>query len=652
MAVFHRSRSSLRLLLRHFRPSLLSLCLVSLVLFALRCLIPSIHQPSVCPTQHPPQHVFAALVTQHNAHHFLASLSALTAPPACVVHLYVPTDSDLAALAPLSNTCAFRRPSCPVRLILSAHAVHWAHLSLLDIPPHSIVILLRPTYSLSQPALHWLLRAQNYLLIQYARGATRSVAAFSIPCPSSFTPNSTCALSPVRTVPTTPLSLHQTTPEDTWHFFTTWFAARRREWQLWPHVWHNLPFVPNFWKGRSRAKRDARLIWFGHRMGTHPNWADDATIVFDMWFQRWVSNYSLQIIQVPNDTMHHFQHPHVLRDADGRKHITTARNDNDDVPLAPVWPSVDDKRFGIIYLQALKCIVESGAQTVSLTMVSSKFIELTRSWLCNVQRGGFVPDNIYWIVLDKISKKAMDATGIGQTVDLTDAINSGNMDIVNILYGQPSYWRLMLLRTRLIRDLLDRGLDVFLFETDQVWLQDPFKFIRRELHAGADMVGTLDTQHNIAGNTLLLRSVLPTRRMWREVYSRFLASYETNRIDTMSRHSETFVQHDQFQLSDLLMFNTEFRQDYPVALALLNSQLFVGGSWYSGFYSSEESKRPIIVNNNFISGTEKKKARAIIFGHWFLKRDNRSCDFLAIDRALRYNFLRLPGQWSVKELES
>jgi len=281
---------------------------------------------------------------------------------------------------------------------------------------------------------------------------------------------------------------------------------------------------------------------------------------------------------------------------------------------------------------------------VSLTIVNSQFLELTKSWLCNVNTTGLAPPNIYWIALDEESKTALRTLGTGQIVDIADALIGENMDPVHILYGRPSYWKLMLMRTRLIRDLLDRGIDVFLFETDQIWLQNPFHFITKELDAGADMVGTLDSQHNIAGNTILLKSVLATRRMWSEVYHRFKVSYDLVGVESKAIDENTFVQHDQYQLSDLLLFNTEFTQDYPVALGLLNAQLFVGGSWYTGSYTTAESKKPVIINNNFISGSARKKARAITFGHWFLHEDGQTCNLVSVRKALRYEFTQVPGR--------
>lgn len=68
----------------------------------------------------------------------------------------------------------------------------------------------------------------------------------------------------------------------------------------------------------------------------------------------------------------------------------------------------------------------------------------------------------------------------------------------------------MLERTRLVRDFLDNGVAVFAFETDQVWLRDPLPFVQRIGYSAdeGDIVGTLDTLHEIGGNSLFLNPTL------------------------------------------------------------------------------------------------------------------------------------------------
>ncbi len=338
----------------------------------------------------------------------------------------------------------------------------------------------------------------------------------------------------------------------------------------------------------------------------HENW--------ERWFAQWAGNYSMRIVE-----------------RRGRPSVPAP------VYLGPVWPvpnGVSDIG-GEAYLSALQSIVLKGFSRVAMTIVDTAFLELTENWLCNVQTAGFLPDNVVWITVDGKVQKALDEIGIGTAIDMSSALTGPGAEHADNLYGHPTYWKLMLLRTRLIHDLLFRGVDVFLFETDQTWLQDPFDHIGREIAAGADMVGTFDTQHNVSGSTLLLRSVLPTRRLWGEVYARFKASYDANEAASRGSAEFFFMEDFQHSLSDLVLSDERFMQQYPVAVRLMNADLFVGSSWYFGEFSSDASKRPVIINNDFASGVREKKKRAKAFGHWFLDKGGL-CMPDIVRRALRY----------------
>lgn len=571
----------------------------------------------------------------------------------CVHRVYVSTQTDYDRLANWHNTCSARNKKCLVQVHLAIGARMWGDLALEDVAKDTRVVFLRAGKPITTRALDWIILAHQGIQQHYDEGGRREYVGAAVGCEGekSLTPwwshivgpiDNTCVWSPLRT------------GEDLWAFFARWYQARRREWVSWPHVWEEDDAVGVFWKSTNKNTRDERLISFGERVGTNYGWIGDAEQLWERWYPRWAANYSMKVITAES--------PMGVDDGTlgiGKNSLEDSVKDTSDkmlktesgdiVHVGSVWYAPADAEFGQGYFDALQKIVQSKASMVSLTLVSAEFVELTRSWLCNVQGAGFLPENIFWIVLDEKAKTALDGLAVGQTVDITDVLAGENMDAAHIIYGQPAYWRLMLMRTRLIKDLLDRGIDLFLFETDQVWLQNPFDFFKKELDAGADMVGTLDTQHNVAGNTLLLRSVISTRRMWSEVYKRFKMSYDDKEIEHKPIHSSTFVFHDQHQLSALLLFDTAFTQDYPVALALMNFDKFVGGSWYSGKYTNEASKKPVIINNNFISGTAKKKSRAITFGHWFLKDDGVTCDRAAIKKALRYEFDKLPGKWWAEE---
>lgn len=598
-----------------------------------------------------PDLMFISLISPAAAFPSLDGMSKLNVGTnTCVYRIYVTEDHLFEKVSVYHAICIGQGRGCAVEVHLHRGARMWGDLSLRDVPKSTTVVFLRDSVIFTSRALAWFRLAHQLTDTFYTNGGRHDISGFAVGCHGerplhaswshhvgSF--NTTCAFSPMRTP-----------GSDTWEFFSHWFDNRRREWSSWPHAWDKLNSIPTFWKGKNKNFRDSRLIDFGEDVGKDYSYASDRYLVWEHWFARWASNYTMRVLtaetnlDVTTDSMwtvsRRASFPSKLDNDLANGIMATTYGDK--VNVGKVWSEPRDADLQAGYFNALKKIVAEKPKMVSLTIVNYQFMQLTRSWICNVESGNFLPPNIVWITLDKESKQELDDLEIGQTVDVMDVLSADNMDSQHILYGQPAYWKLMLMRTRLIKDILDRGIDVFLFETDQVWLQNPFDFINKELEAGSDMVGTLDTQHNVAGNTILLRSILPTRRMWSEVYRLFKMSYDSKRIEEKDIHSSTFVQHDQYHLSNLLLFDISFTREFPVALGLLNAQLFVGGSWYSGMYNTTESRRPVIINNNFISGTEKKKSRAINFGHWFLKSDNVSCDNDIVRKALNYEFARYP----------
>lgn len=606
-----------------------------------------------------PDVMFIALVNSTSAVQSLKGLSELDiGRETCVFRLYTNNETEYRLCASkFDNMCIARSGDCSIEVRYLHGMRMWGDITLEDVSKRTTVVFLRHGVRFTSRAMDWIKLAHEGIANFYAAGGRRDYVGATVGCygEKSLTTwwshavgplNTTCAFSPVRQG-----------REDLWAFFSNWFKARRREWVSWPHIWEEEISVPTFWKGKTRTQRDRKLIRLGQHVGKDYRYVDNPYLLWERWYTRWAANYTLRVVSAESNMGITFLHDAASQNMESVparlpnksvKEILSTKS-GDIVSIGKVWYEPVDEEFGMGYFKAFQAIVAQNPEMVSLTVVKSKFVELTKSWLCNVKEGGFVPPNIYWITADEESKTALDASGVGQTVDIADAFSAENMNAINILYGRPAYWKLMLMRTRLIRDLLDRGIDVFLFETDQVWLQDPLRYVRQEVCAGSDMVGTLDSQHNVAGRTILFKSVISVRRVWSEVYHRFKMSYDDKEIEAKEKHSETFVADDQHQLSALLLFDSEFTQAYPVALGLLNTQFFVEGSWYSGMYSSEIAERPVIINNNFISGAERKKARAIVFGHWFLREDKHTCDSAAVKRALKYAFLRLPGSWWAQE---
>lgn len=606
-----------------------------------------------------PDVMFISIVASDSIVHSLVGVNELQIEDQnCVYRLYTSSERVYAQFSrEYDGLCVLKQKKCAVDVRLQSGMRMWGDITLDDVPKSTAVVFLRDGIKFTTRAMDWLKLAHVGIDKYYTAGGRREYVGAAIGCHGemSLSPwwshvvgplNTTCAFSPSRTG-----------REDMWAFFSQWFKSRRREWISWPHIWEEDMSVPTFRRGESNSKQDRKLIKYSTRVGKNYGYVGNPYLLWERWFTRWAASYTMRVISAESNLGIRLPGAAPGTDKDG---ISAASDDSakkilstqygDSVRIGSVWYEPFDAEFGKRYFEALQSIVAERPTMVSIAVISSQVLELTKSWLCNVKQAGFEPPHIFWITFDKESKTVLDASGVGRTIDITDALSPENMDSVHILDGQPAYWKMMLMRARLIRDLLDRGIDVFLFETDQIWLQDPFIRIGKEVHAGADVVGTLDSEQKIAGSMLLLRALLSTRRLWSEVYHRFRLSYDEMQIETKDIHSQSIVAHDETQLSALLLFERDFTQDFPVALGLLDKQAFVEGSWYTGTYTNEDAKRPVTISNNFVSGAEAKKSQAQEFGHWFLKRDNITCDQVSVRKALRYEFLQMPGRWH-KEAE-
>ncbi|CDF33573.1 putative glycosyl transferase [Chondrus crispus] len=400
---------------------------------------------------------------------------------------------------------------------------------------------------------------------------------------------------------------------EVWRAFQRWFAAHRAEWFLWPTV------------VGAKDKKDS--AWGQYRGTARAHWT--------LWFSRFCAEYNLF-------TVYPRRHrPEPLPPVGRVSALPPLSRFNFD------GKKVEKKEQ--ISAANLEKIVELGRRqggSVSLTVVNTAFVETARSWICNVDAAQIRPPGVVWITTDDTAYNALRDVSNSQTVRMTEF--RGGQARAGTSYGSPGYWLLMLERTQLIRAILERGIGVFAFETDQIWLRDPVPFVQRLIHSGdeVDVVGTLDTRHEIGGNFLYLNPTLATRRVWREVSHRFEKAYRSSKMEGHTSRVRRYMENDQSILTKLIFFDEQFKSRNPVVFRALDTELFVDGRWYDTkekHYTSARSRSPIVVNNNFLIGIDKKKKRAAENGHWFLKSDGKTCDEILVKRAVSDNEQRAPS---------
>lgn len=399
-------------------------------------------------------------------------------------------------------------------------------------------------------------------------------------------------------VPSVPiLALHSV---DVWRAFQTWFIAQRGDWFLWPYV------------VAAKSKKDA--AWDSYRGTTRAHWS--------LWFSRFCALHGLYTVYPSRvDPMPDVSHLE-------KRILHLGMNG---LPVRQKKSRIlDDSVDRIVELARLN------GGSVSLTLINEAFLETARSWICNVDVAGFRPPGVVWIATDDAAYEGLKNVNGSYALRLKEfrGGTAGNS------YGAPGYWLLMLERTELIREILDRGVGVFAFETDQVWLRDPVPFVKRIVQGGddVDIVGTLDSRHEIGGNFLYLNPTLSTRRIWREVCRRFDHAFRSLRMDRRPAKMKIYMENDQSTLTKLVFFDEAFKAKNPVVFRALDTELFVDGRWYDhsrGFYKSYKARSPIMINNNFLVGITKKKDRLIRNAHWFLK--DGICDAPVVEKAILDN---------------
>lgn len=356
---------------------------------------------------------------------------------------------------------------------------------------------------------------------------------------------------------------------------------------------------------------------------------------------------------------------------------------------------VVDATAGRNYREALRKIREfgrsRGTRMVSFTLVTRSFLETSMSWLCNVVVLDITPPAMVFVASDEgvanevkrfLSKHArveQDCVVISMEGTMKGVKGKGGKYDGNLDFGSEEYWNLMLVRTILLRDILNNGVSILAFETDQMWLSSPMGYIREEIgHRRAsggvvedyrisDMVVTLNSRNEVAGNFLYLGSSVGTRQLMDVVVERFFSSY-TSYVKGMGEGRKgsgfKYIDNDQSLLTELVL-----QQDWAYSLRfpnvkyqVLNRELFVDGRWFMDFedengkrtkrrryYTSESSLYPVVVNNNFIIGVEKKKRRAERFGLWFVEEGGK-CNEVAVKKAGRWGWKKEDGEARVIEL--
>ena len=265
--------------------------------------------------------------------------------------------------------------------------------------------------------------------------------------------------------------------------------------------------------------------------------------------------------------------------------------------------------------------VFAAAGFVNVQFLSAAFVEMTKSWVCNVRLlDADVLNKTVFLATDDAAYHGLKAFDPSLNV-CRQVFGSVKRSRKEMYYGREEYFSLMLWRSELLMRILERGVSFLLTEADAVWLDSPF-----------DVIGIPRSKHDIVvmddqmekrrkrklpnGGFLFLKATSPTIVAWKEVVKL--------QREEMSVFARRRLGHKGSHFRNEQVFQKQVFESMALAgnlsLYWLPMKKFASGKFYTSLLNSTKLPRnlPYVILNNFITGVEQKVKRAKQFNHWFL----------------------------------
>lgn len=266
--------------------------------------------------------------------------------------------------------------------------------------------------------------------------------------------------------------------------------------------------------------------------------------------------------------------------------------------------------------------VQKSSYPVMITLINEAYLPFAYNWLCNTARMD-IHKHVVFLTTDVNTKQSLKANWSNLRA-VAIASKNGSEIYESQEYSHVGYVKLMAERTEAILALLLHKIEILLFEVDALWLSNALTEVMK--FRGFDLVGTSVSQRpgEVAGGFLYLKPTEATTNLW------FRLTLEMNEVlkkvkgkDTTEHVSEST--NDQVFLSKLLR-----ESNGDIRYRLMPSRTFADGKWYDLTEMDKDILRPVLINNNWVIGNQKKMLRAKKHKHWFLNASN-SCDMRLVN---------------------
>lgn len=255
--------------------------------------------------------------------------------------------------------------------------------------------------------------------------------------------------------------------------------------------------------------------------------------------------------------------------------------------------------------------------------LNSKFLKLTKNWICQVSES----------VLNQTLFIATDLKSFEAIKNYTNHVILSQNSVSNekLSYGEINYFKYMLWRTAVILDLLKNNIPLFIIESDATWLSNPSDYIEKNNYQGCDFIAGNDriTKVKVAEcGFILLNSTENMLKLWQELYYKLETNWNLIKNSSFRSKSKIVRARQLGRLNEMNLFNALLKENkyQTISDCWFPVNDFPNGLWYSDRWpvNKTEISVPVVIQNNYIKGNEKKVERAKKFGHWFLD-ENDNC---------------------------
>jgi len=272
--------------------------------------------------------------------------------------------------------------------------------------------------------------------------------------------------------------------------------------------------------------------------------------------------------------------------------------------------------FDAIASSTLKTLVTNINKSngfVYLLFTNDGFIEMTKSWMCNVRR----------LNRAVLANTVIVAESYNTVRTLSDFEPSCNYFVYttdhhgSVSYGHYDYYRVVLDRMVAQNIILSYGATVMIVESDQIWNGDITPNIRQKFNEGFDVIAGDERAYTHKRDALGYFCA-----GFYGIHNRqaaFFKKYEEGYGDMLNKFKDTTgsiaIENDQERLNRVVKGNS------TVKAHTFDRCVYASGQWYGSQQYQTECPNPTILHNNYVIGNKVKMDRAKKHNQWFFNGD-------------------------------